>query len=203
VSRPALGPTQPPVQWVPGVFSLGVKRGRGVMLTTHPYLVPRSWMSRSYTALPPSASMACRGTALFFLNPFWKSDLPHNGFVRQVVVLVLTCLYGRSLSHCHYCYCQYPLYRRQGGLHSRSGHTGYRNNSFASAGNRTSIARSSDTILTELPGSSISVLQKGDLYGISWGHTIQKLPLTCVYFPVHLVSFYVSILSAYQEKNPC
>jgi hypothetical protein len=42
VSRPALGPTQPPVQWVPGVFSPGVKRGRGVMLTTHPHLVPRA-----------------------------------------------------------------------------------------------------------------------------------------------------------------
>jgi hypothetical protein len=42
VSRPALGPTQPPVKWVPGVLSPGVKRGRGVMLTTHPYLVPRS-----------------------------------------------------------------------------------------------------------------------------------------------------------------
>jgi hypothetical protein len=42
VSRPALGPTQPPVQWVPGVLSPGVKRGRGVTLTTHPYLVRRS-----------------------------------------------------------------------------------------------------------------------------------------------------------------
>jgi hypothetical protein len=42
VSRPALGPTQPPVQWVPGILSPGVKRGRGVMLTTHPHLVPRS-----------------------------------------------------------------------------------------------------------------------------------------------------------------
>jgi hypothetical protein len=41
VSRPALGPTQPPIQWVPGVLSPGVKRGRGVMLTTHPHLVPR------------------------------------------------------------------------------------------------------------------------------------------------------------------
>jgi hypothetical protein len=53
VSRPALGPTQPPVQWVPGVLSPGLKRGRGVMLTTHPHLVPRSWMSRSYTSSPP------------------------------------------------------------------------------------------------------------------------------------------------------
>jgi hypothetical protein len=42
VSRSALGPTQPPVQWVPGVLSPGVKRVRGVMLTTHPHLVPRS-----------------------------------------------------------------------------------------------------------------------------------------------------------------
>jgi hypothetical protein len=25
-SRPALGPTQPPIQWVPGVLSPGVKR---------------------------------------------------------------------------------------------------------------------------------------------------------------------------------
>jgi hypothetical protein len=37
-----LGPTQPPVQWIPGVLSPGVKRGRDVMLTTHPHLVPRS-----------------------------------------------------------------------------------------------------------------------------------------------------------------
>jgi hypothetical protein len=37
-----LRPTQPPVQWVPRVLSPGVKRGRGVMLTTHRYLVPRS-----------------------------------------------------------------------------------------------------------------------------------------------------------------
>jgi hypothetical protein len=47
VSRPALGPTQPPVHWI-----LGVKRGRGVTLTTHPHLVPRSRMSRSYTSSP-------------------------------------------------------------------------------------------------------------------------------------------------------
>jgi hypothetical protein len=51
MSRP--GPTQPPVQWVPGVLFPGVKRGRDVTLTTYPHLVPRSWMSRGYTPLPP------------------------------------------------------------------------------------------------------------------------------------------------------
>jgi hypothetical protein len=30
----------------------GTKRGRGVTLTTHPHLVPRSGMSRSYTSSP-------------------------------------------------------------------------------------------------------------------------------------------------------
>jgi hypothetical protein len=34
--RPALGPTQPPVQWVPWVLNPRLKRGRGVTLTTHP-----------------------------------------------------------------------------------------------------------------------------------------------------------------------
>jgi hypothetical protein len=37
----------------------GAKRGWGVTLTTHPHLVPRSRMSRSYTSSPPSTTMDC------------------------------------------------------------------------------------------------------------------------------------------------
>jgi hypothetical protein len=50
-SRPALGPTQPPVQWVPGL-SWGVKGGRGVTLTPYPLLVPWSRKGRAIPLLP-------------------------------------------------------------------------------------------------------------------------------------------------------
>jgi hypothetical protein len=39
LSRKALGPNQPPIQWIPD-FSRGWS-GRGVELTTHPHLAPR------------------------------------------------------------------------------------------------------------------------------------------------------------------
>jgi hypothetical protein len=40
VSRPALEPTQPPVQWVPGVISLGLNRERATLII-HPHLLPK------------------------------------------------------------------------------------------------------------------------------------------------------------------
>jgi hypothetical protein len=57
VSRPALGPTQPPIQWVPGVLSLGVKRP-AVKLTTHLHIVSRSKNEWSYTSTPQYVFMA-------------------------------------------------------------------------------------------------------------------------------------------------
>jgi hypothetical protein len=88
--RPALGPTQPPVQWVPAVLSTGVKRGRGVTLTTHRHLVPRSRMSRNYTSSNPLRLQRCvmglHYLACFFDVIFFLSCFPLFNFesIRRV-----------------------------------------------------------------------------------------------------------------------
>jgi hypothetical protein len=42
----------------------GVKHGQSVTLTTHPHLMPRSRMSRSYISSPQSTCMVSNGAAL-------------------------------------------------------------------------------------------------------------------------------------------
>jgi hypothetical protein len=86
-----------PASCTVGVLSPGVKRGRVVMLTTHPHLVPRSWMSRRYISSPPSASMACSGTALLFT--FFFCDLP-NSFHSQCKSKIGK-VQGKWIQPCH------------------------------------------------------------------------------------------------------
>jgi hypothetical protein len=64
--------------WVPVVFSLGIKRGRGMTLTTHPELEPR-WMSRSYTSSPPQAA-PWRAMGLLCLVFFYMSNKEFSMF---------------------------------------------------------------------------------------------------------------------------
>jgi hypothetical protein len=65
VSRPARKPTQPPIQWVKGVFPGGkVRPGRD---TDHsPHLKPWSRMNTSYTSSPPWHLNGNSGVGLFF-----------------------------------------------------------------------------------------------------------------------------------------
>ena len=77
LSRPALGPSQPPIQWVPG-FDPWVKSGRGVTLTPHPLLVLCSWKSRAIPLLPYGpyglyrASVPLQGCTLPYLSAFTR-----------------------------------------------------------------------------------------------------------------------------------
>jgi hypothetical protein len=56
-SRPALGPTQPPIQWIPGALSLGVKLTRREADHSPPSSVEvkNAW---SYTSTPQYVFMA-------------------------------------------------------------------------------------------------------------------------------------------------
>jgi hypothetical protein len=90
------GPTQSPVQWVPG--SSRGKIGRGVVLTTHPLLVPRSRMSRAIPLFHLWAFGACyraKFTFLYLRDAKYSSTIilslhrPAVGGVTALLLLLL------------------------------------------------------------------------------------------------------------------
>jgi hypothetical protein len=61
------------IKWVLGVLSPGVNHVRGVMLTTHPLLVPKSSMSKTYVLpLPLIACMSVAGQLYFIFVSLFK-----------------------------------------------------------------------------------------------------------------------------------
>ena len=79
LSRPALGPIQPPVQLGTGPFP-GVKSGRGVTLTPHSLLVP--W-SRKGRATLPMGRTACTEPQCLYKGALYLTFLCALHFLRQ------------------------------------------------------------------------------------------------------------------------
>jgi hypothetical protein len=75
------------------VLSPGVKRGRDVTLTTHPHLVPRLSMSRSYTSSSPCVSTACSGITLpLFFFKVYEKIYQVKIIIILKLILLLCCL---------------------------------------------------------------------------------------------------------------
>ena len=91
LSKPALVPTQPPVQWVSGL-SRGQKSGRGVTLTPHHLQVPRS---REIRAIP--------------LLPLWAVQ-PVQSLSAYTRVHFTFFLYTHAQTYTHVCAHTYCLY---------------------------------------------------------------------------------------------
>ena len=69
-SRPAVGPTRPPVRCIPGLCPAGKADG-GVALATHNHLAPRLKKKYSYTSTPPLGH-------IFFRVVYFYSRRNHN-----------------------------------------------------------------------------------------------------------------------------
>ena len=131
LSRPALGPTQPPVQWEPGLSS-GVKSGRGVTLTTQHLLVPWSRKIRAIPLLPlwtvwPVQSLSACTVQLYLYSPYGPYGLYRASVPVQYNYTSNPLLAVRSVQSLRACTVQLYLYSPYGpyGLYRASGPVQY------------------------------------------------------------------------------
>ena len=73
-SKLALGPTQPPIQWVPGLIPEANRPRHGVDHPTH--LVPRLKKEKNYTSTPPYAFVACSRANFTFTFYLTENTVP-------------------------------------------------------------------------------------------------------------------------------
>jgi hypothetical protein len=88
LTRPALGPTQPPVQWVP-ILSGGLKRGQGVTMTPHLFLVPWSRKGRTIPLLPLLAVRPYRASVPVQIDISLRPPGNHLAHFHQIQGLIL------------------------------------------------------------------------------------------------------------------
>jgi hypothetical protein len=74
-----------------GVLSSGVKHSRGVTLTTHPHLVLRSRMSRSYTSSAPLRLHRCVVGLLYLYHPLSEVHCLSGEWADSVFACSLYC----------------------------------------------------------------------------------------------------------------
>jgi hypothetical protein len=108
LSRPALGPKQPPVQWVPGL-SRGIKQ-RGVTLTPHTLLVLRSKIRVElylYSPSEPSWPVKRVKPTYTFISYRFDSVQHTKSHTTQLIRLLIRV---QSLHSCHISNQSLPLY---------------------------------------------------------------------------------------------
>jgi hypothetical protein len=102
MSRPTLGPNQPPMQWLPCALSLGIS-GQGVKLITHLHLVPRWKNEWSYTSTPQYVSKDNFIFLSFFMNitKFDWNLVSSSAFCSQKPSFYVPPLCKQTMLHTH------------------------------------------------------------------------------------------------------
>jgi hypothetical protein len=85
-SRTALGPTQPPIQWVPGALSLGVKQlGREAGSSPPSSVEGKEWVELYHPSHNTSswrdAQLKAQGQLCFYIYTNWQFSVAGNGIV--------------------------------------------------------------------------------------------------------------------------